>query len=97
MTKLILPTNFGRMIKKIIKIGAPWCAPCKFVDNQLQLIHDIDIEQLNVDEDETLEEKYHIRNIPVLIFLDENNNEVVRKVGAITSTAIEDIIKEHEG
>lgn len=85
------------MIAKIIKIGAPWCAPCKFLETQLHEINEVEVESLDVDEDETIAEKYGIRNVPVLIFIDENGNEVDRKVGVMTSTAIREIIKEHEG
>lgn len=83
------------MIEKILKLGAPWCGPCKALDEQLKLIS-VPVEHYNVDENEEIAEKYNIRNIPVLIFLDENDNEVARKVGMVTATTINDIIKEHE-
>lgn len=84
------------MIKKILKIGAPWCGPCKTLDEQLKLIDSVEIEKVNVDEDWSIAEKYNIKNVPALIFLDENNNEVTRNVGMITATSINKIIKEHE-
>lgn len=83
------------MIQKILKLGAPWCGPCKALDEQLKLVS-VPVEHYNVDENEEIAGKYNIRNIPVLIFLDENDNEVARKVGMVTATVINDIIKEHE-
>lgn len=84
------------MIKKIIKIGAPWCGPCKALGEQLKAIDSVEIEKIDVDEDPSVSEKYNIRNIPVLIFLNEKDEEVTRKVGMVTASVINDIIKEHE-
>lgn len=86
------------MIKKILKLGAPWCGPCHALDAQLEMVSSessVEIESVNVDENEEVAEKYNIRNIPVLIFLDENNEEVTRKVGMTTASVILEIIEQN--
>ena len=71
------------MIKRIEKFGASWCMPCKVLDKTLEQISEIEIVKHDVDEEPELAEKNNIRNVPVLIFYNENNEEVDRLVGAV--------------
>lgn len=71
------------MIVKIEKFGAGWCMPCKVLDKTLEQVSGVEIVKYDVDEYEDLAEKRNIRNVPVLIFYDENNKEVDRLVGAV--------------
>lgn len=79
------------MIKKIYKFSAEWCGPCKKLEPifnniaKMQQFQTIDFYTCDVDEDQNqaLIDKYNIRNIPTIVFADENGNEIKRLVGAI--------------
>ena len=80
------------MITKIEKYGASWCGPCKILDKTLQEITKIDVIKYDVEEYEDLTAEKGIRNIPVLIFYDEDK-EVDRLVGAAPLNKINEIIE----
>lgn len=71
------------MIIKIEKYGASWCMPCKVLDKTLEQVSGVEIVKHDVDEKPELTEEKKIRNVPVLIFYNENNEEVDRIVGAV--------------
>lgn len=54
-------------------------------------MEEIDVE-FNTDE----VTKYGIRNIPVLVYLDSDGNEIDRTVGLVTVQKINEIIDKHE-
>lgn len=79
---------------KIEKYGASWCGPCKMLDKTLeQLPKEIKIVKFDADEDEELFIEKGIKSVPVLIFYDDNDNEVNRLIGAVALNKIIDIIK----
>lgn len=86
------------MIKKIEKFGAIWCGPCKILDRTLEQmissdkLEGIEVIKYDVDDYEDLASEKHIRNVPVMIYYNENNEEVERSVGAIPATTIVNII-----
>lgn len=82
------------MIVKILKFGAAWCGPCRFVDAELDRITEVPIEKIDVDEDPETADKYDIANVPVVIFLNEDGEEVKRHVGLITKDAIMTIVND---
>ena len=79
------------MITKIEKFGAAWCGPCKVLDRTLQQITEVDVIKYDVDKYEDLAEEKGIRNVPVLIFYD-GDNEVDRLIGAVSLNKINEII-----
>lgn len=80
------------MITHIEKFGANWCGPCKVLDKTLQQITEIDIIKYDVDEYEDLAMEKNIRNVPVLIFYD-GDNEVDRLIGAVSLETINKVIE----
>lgn len=80
------------MITKIEKWGASWCSPCHVLDKTLEQVSGVEIIKHDVDEEEELANSMGIRNIPVLIYYNENGEEVTRTVGAIPLTKILGII-----
>lgn len=79
---------------KIEKYGASWCGPCKMLDKTLDLIpKDIEIIKFDADEDEELFVEKGIKSVPVLIFYDDDGNEVTRLIGAVSQQKIMDIVK----
>ena len=80
------------MITHIEKFGTSYCGPCKVLDKTLQQITEVDVIKYDVDEYEDLAIEKNIRNVPVLIFYD-GDNEVDRLIGAVSLEAINKVIE----
>lgn len=80
------------MITRIEKFGASWCGPCKVLDRTLEQLTGIEIVKHDVDEEEELANARSIRNVPVLIYYNEQDEEVKRTVGAVSLGTIISII-----
>ena len=83
---------------KILKFNAVWCSGCLVMKKTMKEIEElypnIEIESYDYDMDEDMVKKYNIGEIiPVLVFLDKNNNEIGRLIGEKRKN---DIIKEIE-
>lgn len=79
-------------MNKILKFEASWCGQCKALDKILLTVDkNIKIEHIDVDEDDNLDlvQKFDILNIPTLILVNENMEELVRLHGVQTKEAIE--------
>ena len=75
----------------VLKFSASWCAPCKMLSQALgerENVQEIDIEQ-----DMELAQKYKVRNVPTLVFL-KNDVEIHRSVGVISPKTFDDILAE---
>ena len=85
---------------KLLKIGASWCGPCQTMNKRLKDLNICDVIHYDVDnEDEettSIVEKYKIRNIPVIILVDDNNTELKRWNGLTNIADIENEIKLHQ-
>lgn len=80
------------MITRIEKFGASWCGPCKMLDRTLEQISGIEIVKHDVDEEEELVNSKGIRNVPVLIYYNDKDEEVKRTIGAVSLGTIMQII-----
>ena len=78
------------MVTKIYKVGAEWCGPCRQLKQELKDFDLVPIIEVDADEDEAFCEKYNIKNIPVLLLCDNNNNVLYRQVGLISK---EDLLR----
>ncbi len=77
---------------KILKFSASWCAPCKQLSKILVDINtDVPIEELDVEENQELAIHYGIRNVPVLVAI-EDGKEVARLVGMKSKEQVTDWI-----
>lgn len=72
------------MVTVIYKVGTEWCGPCRQLKQELKNFNLVPIIEINADEDEEFCEKYNIKNIPVLLLCDNNNNVLYRQVGFIS-------------
>lgn len=83
---------------KILKFSADWCGPCKTLNQKLENFKDCEVIKYDVDEvEEELLEKYKIRNIPVTILINENEEEIKRWIGLFNINEITEKIKEING
>lgn len=83
------------MITKIMKFGANWCGPCKRLRQELQNFNKVPIEEYDVDENEELCNLHNIRNIPALLFINENGEIVERSAGFISKSDVEAIVDKY--
>lgn len=83
-------------INKILKFSASWCSPCRVLKQNLEGFTRVPVEEIDVEANTDEVTKYSIRNIPVLVYLDENRNEIDRTVGLVTVQKINEIIDKHE-
>ena len=82
---------------KLIKFGAPWCAPCRKLTEDLKKYPlSIELEEISVDENEQLTEKYSVYQVPCLVLVDEIGKEIDRKLGALPVIKIEEWIKTYK-
>ena len=74
---------------KLLKFQASWCQPCKTLTGLLSTMQiPCPVEVIDADENKDVLQKYNVRSIPVLILLDENNNEIDRLTGSTTKDKI---------
>ena len=75
------------MVTKILKFSASYCRPCQALKHNLKDL-DFPIEEIDVQENEELAIMYNIRNIPTLIYLDEDGKILHRSVGLVIKDAV---------
>jgi thioredoxin 1 len=81
----------------VLKVGAPWCGPCRMLESIISEIESENIDsaefiEVNVDEaDEEFVDSLRVRNVPVLIFY-KNGEAVDRTVGLVTKQELLDKI-----
>ena len=69
---------------KIYKVGAEWCGPCRQLKQELKDFNLVPIIEIDADEDEAFCEKYNIKNIPVLLLCNKEDDVVYRHIGFIS-------------
>lgn len=72
------------MVTVIYKVSAEWCGPCRQLKQELKDFNLVPIIEIDADEDEEFCEKYNIKNIPILLLCDNNDNVLYRQVGFIS-------------
>ena len=84
---------------KIIKIGAIWCPGClvmKKIWNNILKVRELDIIELDYDMDNDEVKKYNVGNIlPVVIFLDKDDNELERLIGEQKENKLLEVIDKY--
>ena len=84
---------------KIIKIGAVWCPGClvmKKIWNNILSKYELDIVELDYDMDNEEVKKYDVGNVlPVVIFLDNNDNELERLIGEQKESKLIEVIEKY--
>ena len=67
-------------MSKIYYFSSTWCQPCKQLGPTMEK-SGLPYQKVDVDTDSELSAKYGIRNVPTLVKVDANGNEVSRLVG----------------
>ena len=82
---------------KVIKFSAEWCGPCRTLkplfEKASAKYSNYKFVESDVEEDVELAEKYHIRNVPTIIVVDANDNELSRKSGSLSYMQLCDFIE----
>ncbi len=84
---------------KVLKFGAIWCKECLVMKPMWQEIEteisELKTEYYDADENPEKLEEYKVENIPVFIFLDKNNTEILRLQGAQNKEELTRLVKEN--
>lgn len=85
---------------KIIKIGSSWCSGCivmRPIWENIEKIKTINSEYYDYDiYEDILKEKYNIGDkLPIVIFLDNNNQELDRIIGETTESNLLNLIEKY--
>ena len=65
---------------KILKFFGTWCNPCKALSKAFEDAK-IEHQDIDVDENEELADKYHVKSIPTVIVLNNEGEELGRFTG----------------
>ena len=87
---------------KILKFSATWCGPCKTLApifekvKNMEEFDEVSFQEFDVDDDDSAEliEKYSIRNVPTIMFVDENNEPTKRVVGSLSEQNLVQLIRD---
>jgi len=78
-------------MKKILYFTASWCGPCKALAPRMEsLSSQINYSKIDVDQNREMSTKYGIRNVPCLVLVNENGDELKRSVGVQSQQVIKE-------
>jgi len=78
-------------MKKILYFSAAWCGPCKMLGPIMESVgNEVNYQKIDVDSNQELSMKYGIRNIPTLVLVDNDGNELNRSTGVMQKQQIID-------
>jgi len=81
---------------KVLKFYADWCGPCKGLTQVIKNAGDkitAQIEDVNIDENIFMAQEFKVRSVPTMIVVDDNENEIRRKVGSMNEEQLLDFLK----
>ena len=81
--------------KTLLKFSASiYCKPCKELDKVILStdLGDIDYQEVDVTDDLNLAKHWNIRGVPTLLLLDENEEELNRHTGLLSSVGLQNFV-----
>lgn len=85
---------------KVIKIGATWCVGCKIMVPRWKEVESenpwLKTEFYDFDKDKETVSKFNVTAMPSFIFLDKDDNEILRLTGEIDKTELIEIINQNK-
>ena len=80
---------------KLLKFTADWCASCKALSSKLKDFELCEIDEIDVEEEIDITNKFKVRSLPTIIIIDEEEKELDRLIGNVSINAIEDLVNKH--
>lgn len=86
---------------KVLKFGAVWCPGCLVMRPRWQEIEKelpwLETVYFDYDEDKEAVKKWNVTNVlPVFIFVDSHNQEIIRVTGEPSKKYLLELIEEHK-
>ncbi|HRZ95269.1 MAG TPA: thioredoxin family protein [Candidatus Moranbacteria bacterium] len=86
---------------KVLKFGAVWCSGCLVMKPRWKKIEEenswLKTEYYDFDNNKEMVEKYKVdRTLPTFIFLDSQENEILRLNGEIDKEKLVELINQHK-
>jgi thioredoxin 1 len=81
---------------KALKFYATWCEPCKALSKIIEGAADkitMPIENIDIEQNMELAQKYGIRGVPALVIVDEDGTEVKRQSGMLMEDKLLEFLK----
>ena len=81
---------------KALKFYATWCEPCKALSKIIEGAKDkitISIEDIDIEQNMELAQKYGIRGVPALVIVDEDGTEIKRQSGMLMEDKLLEFLK----
>lgn len=88
---------------KVIKFSSSWCGPCKVMApiydkiSKMEKYENVNFLSYDIEEDEEgveLVEQFKIKNVPTIVFVDENNNVIRKIIGLVQEDNLIEILNE---
>lgn len=78
---------------KILKFSMDSCQPCKMLSKILTEVNSpVPIEEINIDSQMDLTAQYRIRGVPTCVLVDDEGNEIRRKVGMMNENEFKEFV-----
>ena len=81
---------------KALKFYATWCEPCKALSKIIEGARDkitMPIEDIDIEQNTELVQKYGIRGVPALVIVDDEGKEVKRQSGMVMEDKLLEFLK----
>jgi thioredoxin 1 len=73
----------------ILYFTAAWCGPCRALAPRMEKLKgQINYRKIDVDNNREMSTKYSVRNVPSLVLVDQNGQELNRMVGVQSDESI---------